>query len=160
MKKIELATALGAIANLGVIAGIFFLIIEIQQSNQIATATAEIEIRGLFSEINGAYYAVPGMADLLVKATDSEAQLTPEEYERLFGFVQRITNAWAALEVAYDNRVVPSDSVTIIEDNVRRLLSKYPKVAPMLRDIYEGYTGQQGRRTYSIVMEALERTGD
>jgi hypothetical protein len=100
------------------------------------------------------------MADLLVKATDSEAQLTPEEYQRLFGLVQRITNAWAALEVAYDNQVVPSDSVTIIEDNVRRLLSRYPQVAPMLRDIYEGYTGQQGRRTYSIVMEALERMGD
>ena len=68
MKKLDLGSTVVMLANLGVIIGIGFLVIEIQQSNRIATAETEIEIRAQLSEVNEAFYAVPGMAALLVKA--------------------------------------------------------------------------------------------
>jgi hypothetical protein len=160
MKKIEPGSIITAIANVGVIIGIVFLVVEIRQSNQIATASTEIEIRTLFSGINEAFYAAPGMARILVKAQDRGEQLTPEEETQLHGLVWRLANAWQALEVAYDNNLVPSDTATIIEDDVKAFISDYPLSAPIFRQMIETYPGQESRRVSQAILKALEETED
>jgi len=156
MQRIDLGRTLGTLANLGVIVGIVFLIAEIQQSNRIATAATEIEIRSLLSGINEALYAVPGVAEFLVKCRQHDATLTPEEEIRLRGLVLRLGNAWQALEVAYVNDVVPSDTFTILEDDIRSFMTAYPATAPIFRSMVETYPGQGSREVFQAIGRVLE----
>ena len=75
MKNVFSSQAISTIANIGVIVGLAFLIMEIRQANKIAVANTEIEIRSLFSGVNEALYAVPGFDELLVKLKDEDAEL-------------------------------------------------------------------------------------
>ena len=97
LRKAFSSQLVATLANVGVIVGLFFLVLEIRQANRIATATAEIEIRAMFSELNEALYAVEGFNELLVKAQNRDAQLTAGERVRLNGFVLRLSNAWQAV---------------------------------------------------------------
>jgi hypothetical protein len=57
MRNVFSSQLIATLANIGVIIGLIFLVLEIRQSNRIATATSEIEIRTMFSELNEALYA-------------------------------------------------------------------------------------------------------
>ena len=110
MKNINASQLVSTLANVGVIIGLVFLILEIQQANRIAEATTEIGIRSLISETNEAQYAVPGFSELLVKLKNQDAQLTEEELVRTSGYVYRLANAWQSIVVAYNNDLVPHES--------------------------------------------------
>lgn len=157
MKKIDVNSSLSLIANIGVVVGIIFLVVEIQQSNRIATASTEIEIRGLFSGINESVYAVSGMAELLKKAQESDAQLAMEETIKLRGYVYRLVNTWQAIEIARDNEVVPGDTFSIVEDDVRAFISRYPATIRIFREIVELYPGQGSRQVIQIIQDALDQ---
>ena len=159
MRKIDTGQVAATLANIGVIVGIIFLIVEIQQANKIATVAAEIEIRALFSEVNEALYAVPGFSDLLVKAQDQNAELTAKEKIRAKGFVLRLTNVWQAVEIAYVNDILPIDTFSVIEDDVRSVLTAYPAFAPMFRQNVDNYPGQGLREVYQIIDKVLEEQG-
>lgn len=66
-------------ANIGVIAGIFVLVIEIQQSNRMAIASTEIGIRNAYSEFNRSIHSGSNMADLLSRAKNAGVEWTPAE---------------------------------------------------------------------------------
>ncbi len=85
MKKIELGQTITILANLGVIAGILFLGIELQQNNQLMEAEAREARNQRLIEINRDIYAGPGFAELLVKAGRGET-LTEAEEHKLFAF--------------------------------------------------------------------------
>jgi hypothetical protein len=155
MRKFDSNQLAATLANIGVIIGLVFLVLEIQQSNKIATATTEIEIRSLFSELNEALYAVPEVNELLVKAQNPDAKLTEQEKIRAHGFVLRLSNAWQAVEVAYMNDMLPTDTFSVIEDDVRTVLTAYPALAPFFRQMIEDYSGQGSRKTFEIVESAL-----
>ena len=132
---------------------------EIRQANMIATATAEIEIRALFSEINEAFYAVPEINELLVKARDPDAELTEAEYLRAFGFALRLENAWLAIEVAYENGLLPPDTYTVIEDDMRAALLNFPALAPAFRQIVDNFPSQESRQVFIIMDKVLTEQG-
>jgi hypothetical protein len=70
-------------ANVGVIAGTLFLAVEIRQSNRIAIASIEIDVRSSFASINESIYLDSNFAELLVKIGDADAELTPAEEWRV-----------------------------------------------------------------------------
>ncbi len=153
--NLDFSKHLSTVANLGVIVGIVFLIIEIQQANKIATATAEIEIRSLFAGVNEAAYAVPGMDKLLVKTQTRNETLTPEENVRFRGYVLRLTNTWLALEIAYSSDVLPDDTYTIIEDDIRNFIDRNPLSRPIFQEFLTAFPGQQSRQVFKILDQVV-----
>jgi len=153
--KISLDRLLSIFANFGVLVGILFLIMEIQQANRIATTAAEIEIRSLFSGVNEAAYAVPGMDALLVKAHSPNEVLTPEETIRFRGYVLRLTNTWLALEIAYTNQLLPGDTYSVIEDDVRGFIQRNPLSIPIFQGILDQFQGQRSRQVFGVIQESL-----
>ncbi len=160
MRKLDSSQLAATLANIGVIIGLIFLVLEIQQGNKIATATTEIEIRSLFSELNEALYAVPEVNELLVKAQNRDAEFTEQEKIRANGFVLRLSNAWQAVEIAYENDILPTDTFSVIEDDVRSVLTSYPAFAPFFRRMIDDYPGQKSRRTFEIVENVLNEQGN
>jgi len=127
------------VANIGVIAGVFFLVAEIRQSNRIAIATAEIDIRNSFASSNESMYSDPNFADLMVKIRDANAVLTPAEEWRIYQFVLRGLNTWLAIETAYANDMIPRETYDVIENDMRADMSSFPKIVPIYRQAYEDY---------------------
>jgi hypothetical protein len=155
MRNVFSSQLIATLANIGVIIGLIFLVLEIRQSNRIATATSEIEIRTMFSELNEALYAVPEFDQLLVKAQDRNAELTAEEEIRATGFVLRLTNAWMAIEIAHENDMLPPDTYSAIEDDVRAAMTRFPAFAPLFRQNLNEYPGQGSRQVHVIIEKVL-----
>ena len=74
MQRIDLGQTVTILANVGVIAGIAFLALELRQANRIAVVTTELEIRNSFSSLNETFYADDIVAELLAKATNPNAE--------------------------------------------------------------------------------------
>ncbi len=159
MREINTGQLVSTLANIGVIIGLVFLIFEIQQANNIATAATEIEVRSLYSELNEALYAVPEVNELLTKARDRNAKLTAQEEIRAQGFVMRLSNAWRAVEIAYENDMVPAATYSSIEDDVRSILIAYPALAPTFRQMIGDYPGQEVGEVFQTIEKVLKDLG-
>ena len=158
-RKFFSSDLVGTLANLGVIVGLMFLVMEIRQANRIATATAEIETRSMFSEINEAIYGVPEIGQLLVKCRDREAKLDALEEVQAWGFVLRLTNAWLAIEIAYEHDMLPPDTYAVIEDDLRTALTRYPALGHSFKDWVDSFPAQESRKVVEIARRVLAENG-
>ncbi len=81
MKKVELGQAITILANVGVIAGIVFLAVELQQNNELLTAQARVARHELRStDSTRVFFENPGMAELFVKIEKNEPLSDEEKY--------------------------------------------------------------------------------
>ena len=92
---------LSVASNLGVIVGIVFLAVEINQSNSIAEYSAENTRRALFAELNSNFLTSPKLAALGVKLQETSPVLSEQESVQAGFLVRRFFNAWANSEEAY-----------------------------------------------------------
>jgi hypothetical protein len=83
MKKVDLWQAIGALANIGVIAGIAFLAIELQQNNRLLSAEARYDQRQNQQARASRAIVNNELADLMVRARDG-ADLSESDELRLF----------------------------------------------------------------------------
>ncbi len=79
MKRIDLGQVLSILANVGVIAGIVILAIEIRDSNNQARATNQIAVSSLASEWYFELGTDPASADIYLRGLSNYAQLSEEE---------------------------------------------------------------------------------
>jgi hypothetical protein len=85
MKKIELGQSISILANLGVIAGIVFLAVELQQNNSFLQAQAGYALSENRASNNDLLKSSPEFADLISKLEAGE-ELTPSERWQEHGF--------------------------------------------------------------------------
>ena len=71
------------LANVAVLAGIVFLALEVRQSNHIAIAATEMSVWDKYVSLNRMALENDGVAALLVKAADRDAEFSPEEKEKM-----------------------------------------------------------------------------
>jgi hypothetical protein len=90
-----------------------------------------------------------------LKAQDRNAELTAEEEIRATGFVLRLTNAWMAIEIAHENDMLPPDTYSAIEDDVRAVMTRFPAFAPLFRQNLNEYPGQGSRQVHVIIEKVL-----
>ena len=159
IRSILTSKLIDTLANIGVIVGLIFLVLEIRQANSIATATAEIETRSMFSEINEAIYGVPEVSQLLVKCRDRDAELSALEEVQAWGFVLRLTNAWLAIEIAHEHDMLPSDTFAVIEDDLRTALTRYPALGHSFKDFVDSFPAQESRQVIEIARRVLAEHG-
>ena len=100
MKKIDLGQAITILANTGVIAGIIFLGVELQQNNELMAADARYNRLNIATESMTILAENPDLAEFLLRANAGEV-LPPHEQARLdYYFVRTFFNAeWTYNEV-------------------------------------------------------------
>ena len=126
-------------ANVGVLAGILFLAVEIQQANRIARASTEIDIRGAYGVLNeGLYSEETGVAALFMKASEPDA-LSDEERFRLRAWLTQMVNQWVSIEIAYENEMAPEETFGVVLNDQEYAIESWPAVRPIFRQIVDSY---------------------
>jgi hypothetical protein len=159
MQKIDLGQVITVLANIGVIAGIAFLALELRQANQIAIASAEMDIRDNFSSLNESFYSDNDLAELLVKAGDPNAEFSRIEEFKILRILRRLMNVYFAMEVAYENGLIPADTFSSIEDDSRNFASEFPATLPLWRSIVDTYPSYESREFIEVWRRLLEERG-
>ena len=143
-------------ANFGVLVGIIFLAVEVQQSNRIAIATTEISIRDQFSSINEQILTNDAVAELLVKAADADTKLSAVETEKLYAYLYVYMNTWVGIEIAYENGMLPRSTFDEALDDVRIVLQDYPALHSLAREYISDYPSHADSDVIGVMREVLE----
>ena len=85
MKKPDLGQIISVLANLGVIAGIVFLALELRQNNELMETEARAATNDRLREVARVAFTDQSLADLLVRAKNGES-LTESEDARVLAF--------------------------------------------------------------------------
>jgi hypothetical protein len=83
LKKIDLGQTITILANIGVIAGIIFLAIELRQNNELMRAEARDAQNERIQDYVQQVYMVPGLAEIILKARNGEPLTEVEELKLL-----------------------------------------------------------------------------
>ncbi len=144
------------LANIGVLVGIIFLVVEIRQSNRIAIATTEISVRGQWLLHNEYVLTNHAVAELLVKAADPDADFSAAEIEKLNAFLYINLNTWSATEIAYAQGMLPRATFELTLNDIREVLQAYPALHPLVQETIDAYPSVADSRVYTAMRQALE----
>ena len=156
MNTDQLNKTLTLVANVGVIVGIVFLVLEIRQSNQIALATNELAIRESYGSSNELVAGNPVFAQILYNARDPGAELTGAEKEMAEYFVGRLFNTWVGSERAYDLELASRATLDLALDDLRWTFETYPAIRYLFREAHETYPSSHDTEVYQLIAELLE----
>lgn len=146
-------------AHLGVIGGIIFLAIEIRQSNRIAISANEVDVRNSYAELNRSIYTNRDFAELLAKCLLPDAKLTDAEAEMISAFVYTSLNIWQAIEISYNNGMLPKQTFDEVEEDIRGYVRYYPAMRSIWRQTIDDYPSSYGTGVYRMVDQALKEAG-
>ena len=124
-------------ANLGVLAGIIFLSLEIDQSNRIAMREARSELTTTRTEISKSAWESAEIAGLMVKLTSNEPELTETEEYQAYSFAMLQINQAISLNATYEAGFLTEE---ILERNMlgsRNIVRGLPGLVPYLRQAIE-----------------------
>ena len=144
------------LANIGVLVGIIFLALEIRQSNRIAIATTEISIREQWVAHNEIVLTNNSVAELLVKAADPDAEFSAVEIQKLWAFLYVNINTWLAIEIAYEQGMLPHATFESALDDIRGVLQRFPALHPLVREIIDNSPSGADSHVYTAMRQALE----
>ena len=147
-------------ANLGVIAGIVFLAFEIRQSNQIALVANETDIRKSYADHLEAVFTNRESADLLARAAQPDADFDDTEREMLSAYVFTFLNIWAAVEIGYDNGMLPRQTYDDVADDIYANIKYYPAMHSIFRNAMDDYPSGQDSDVYRMINEALDSANE
>ena len=124
MKKIDLGQAVGIVANLGVIAGIVFLGVELRQNNELLLEEAQRARAQAFRENQGVW---ADHAEVWAKDLDGETLTSAEAF--------RLSRIWLMNLWAYQTsfRQLPRDEV----ERAATLFRRQYQTMPSLRATWE-----------------------
>lgn len=158
MEAEKLNKWLGLIANLGVIVGIVILVLEIRQSNRIAIASNEIELRQGWAGINEVIVSNMQVAELLAKARNPDAEFTGPQVEIIDAYIARQFNDWNAIEKAYENEMVSAATLDIANEDIKWTISTYPAFRSFYRSHIDTYPSDSESAIYNAVAQHLNHT--
>ena len=156
ISRIQWVEIVGVIS---VVFSLLFVAYQIQQANQIAVVSNELDIRENFASINEILMTDRAFASLLNKSTDPNYAATAEEQEQLRGLVLRMMNVWMAAETAYVNGMLPEESFTTIFNDVDAVFGRYPSMRKLFRNSLDNYPGWNTTDVYGYMDKQLKSQG-
>ncbi len=127
------------LATLGVLVGIIFLALEIQQANRIAIATTEITVREAWGSVNETINSNLQTSELLAKARIADVEFSDAEREMLDAFTARLTNTWDGIEEAYANEMVSRVTFDTAIEDMKWHIDTYPSMRSFFEAQIETY---------------------
>jgi len=123
MKKIDFGQTITTLANVGVIAGIVFLAVEIQQNNELLAAQARTARHEIRLDAIQAIYNNPELAEVIRKARSGEPLTSTEEFmvER---YQRQMLLNWQFVFVEYQNGLL--DEQDLIASAWRDAVETFP----------------------------------
>ena len=112
MKKIDLGQTISILANIGVIAGIVFLALELQQNNTLLSAQARSELANRRTGFIEMVINSQDLAEIVVKKAKNEP-LTDAEDLRFRALGRRMFASWASQYQEVDQGVITQDMLPI-----------------------------------------------
>jgi len=143
MQKIELGQTITILANVGVIVGIVFLSIEINQSNRIATYEARSALTANSREIARTAWENSEVAEFMLKLTTPGQELTELDQHRADNLARTVISNAVEVVIATDSGFVPNDILPRYVDNQTVFLNRYPGLATYIRGAIEQNPGLQ-----------------
>ena len=156
--KIQIVEIAGVIS---VVLSLLFVAFQIQQTNQIAIVTAEIETRNNYSDLNEAMFSDKELAALLERSSEPAFNPAVGEQTQLRSFAFRFMNIWLASEIAFMNGMLPESSYQIVIDDIKYLLERNPYQRRFFREILDNYPGwgdTEVAKTVEIELKKYEDT--
>ena len=147
------------LANIGVLAGIVFLAIEIQQSNNIAQGNAGAELMQLSMSLNASFYENSEVAELAVKLAYVGSVLTAEEEQKARFLAYNKTNLWQSAEYAYINGLIGENEITNFSQDITDNFNMFPGLIPHWKFISDTFDPDTVGIMWSKVFEELETRG-
>ena len=139
MKFESLNRWLTLIANLGVLIGIIFLVVEIQQSNSIANRETATELLSLSTEMNIKVIENPEYALLRSKLRESNPTLSPMEREQGMSWAITQFNLWALVSNAYTNGLIDNGFYNGQLSGAARMIQTYPGMYDFVLEFVKGF---------------------
>lgn len=146
---------LALIANVGVLIGILFLILELQQSNRIALVSTEIETRNNFAALNDLMITNRYLTGLVEEARESDAEFTPEERSVLAQYAARNLQGWRNVVTSYDYGLVNEVSYLATFDDIRRLIRGFPGMHSIWQTVIDAYPSRAKSPIFVTIQEEL-----
>lgn len=103
MKSVNLGQAMSILANVGVVIGIAFLAIEINQSNQLARAQTRSELSGSLTSLTQGLASDPELTALWLYGADDPDALSEIEEGRLYLSWVALFRIWENMHYQYRN---------------------------------------------------------
>ena len=139
MRKLDFGQAVTLLANIGIIAGIVFLVIEIQQNTGQMRSQASLGINESLARMNAAIYQGSELAEILIRGRQSLGNLDPVERERFQAFyLERINLA------VYVSNLEQEDTTDVHIDYISALareIASYPGVGEFWESWRENWVG-------------------
>ena len=127
---------LNLVVNLGVIVGIAFLIVELDQTNRIARYTAEIGWRSQAIEINSNRIEY---SETYAKLQADEAELTPSERAQALMMARQLFNFWNSTESAYNLDLISDRTFDEFLNDIPVSLQEAPGLVPSFTYLLDAY---------------------
>jgi hypothetical protein len=158
--KLDNRQAIEIIGVTAVVLSVLFLAFELRQSNRIAIAATEIEIRNSFDSMNAAIYSDAEIAEIIEKATLGTATLEPIEERRLWAWLVQTVNVYMSVEIAFENGMIPIETYNVIFDDILWLVHDLPASRPLLRTIVNDYPALKETEVVMFLDEKLAEVGE
>ncbi len=133
MKKIDLGQTISIFANVGVIAGILFLAIELQQNNDLLSAQARAARIELKTSFEGSLYQNVELAEIIARAHAND-ELTDAEEIRLLWLGRRMLTSFQYVYSEYQQGMIEESAISTAEWRIA-----YHQLIPHMEEAWSSY---------------------
>ena len=123
-------------ASVGVIIGLIFLIVEINQSNRIASYAAEHSRRNQFIELNSVGIE---NSQIVAKLQAGDMELSPPERAQALMMAKQLLNTWKDAEAAYDHGLLSDETFNTTLRSIKVTVQESPGLTPFLAYLVDVY---------------------
>ena len=142
---------------LTVVLSLLFLAYEVNQSNRIAIASMEYEIRNNFTTLNELGMTDTAWAELYVNMKDPDYQLTAVDRFKISKFMARLTNIWYATTEAYNNDLVSEATFNgYVRDDIRSTVFSRPVMHDYWYEYMAEYPSAENTAPFRYLRQYLE----
>ena len=127
-----------------VVISLWLVASELRQSNRIAIATSEADLRSSQRDVNSLAAENPELAAVLVKAQDITSQLDPIEEQVLRSFSAAQFSVLTQANVSNESGLLTSYTLNIYANGMRITLNRYPLMTKYFAESARDYKFRRG----------------
>ena len=144
------------VANLGVLVGLIFLIVELNQSNRIAIYEAESTRRSQFIGMNTSRIENP---EIIAKLMKPNPNLSEIEWVQALYTARQQTNTWIDAENAVINGLLSDETYDEIFRDIDTVVTEMPGLIPAFEYLFEKYEVNENVKleTMAYLFKAVRR---
>ncbi len=147
---------LNLVASAGVIVGLVFLIVELNQSNRIASYAAEHSLRNQWVELNTVFIE---NSDVYAKLRLADVDLSPSEQVEAVMIARLMINTWKDAESAYNYGLLSDESFDTVLKDISVAMVENPGLIPFFAYMADAYELEKepllvSKRLAELVREA------